>query len=238
MPRRSRKPRGPKKVAYTLIGRGDEPSVYKALDQIVKKHHADLKDARIALAWCTSWRPDVDGRQKLGQCKRASDLDRELMDYDFVILLHKEFWQNPAVSNEQRAALLDHELCHAAVKHDRLTGEPLEDERGRTVYRLRGHDLEEFACIAERHGLWKRDLERFDQALRRHQQGEQSKLPIDAQAAAVFNVFAQFHDAHESPDKTFFVVYPDREDRDLQRLTQVPGSTIYRRDHGIGEQAA
>jgi hypothetical protein len=33
------------------------------------------------------------------------------------------------------------------------------------VYRTRKHDLEEFSAIAERYGLWKRDLELFDAAL-------------------------------------------------------------------------
>lgn len=177
-PRRSRKPRGPKKVAYTLLSRAEHPSEYKLVDTLVKAHHSELKDARVALAWCTSWRADVDGRAKLGQCRRATELDRELMAYDFVILLQKDFWTNVTVSNEQRTALVDHELCHASVKLDPYTHEPIEDERGRVVYRLRKHDLEEFDEIAERHGCWKRDLERFAAALNRGQHAEQARLPI------------------------------------------------------------
>ena len=177
-PRRSRKPRGPKKVAYTLLSRADHPSEYKLVDTLVKAHHVELKDARVALAWCTSWRADVDGRVKLGQCRRATELDRELMAYDFVILLQKDFWTAVTVSNEQRTALVDHELCHASVKLDPYTHEPIEDERGRVVYRTRKHDLEEFDEIAERHGCWKRDLERFAQALFRGQHAEQARLPI------------------------------------------------------------
>jgi hypothetical protein len=90
-PRRSRKPRGPKKVAYTLLSRAEHPSEYKLVDTLVKAHHSELKDARVALAWCTSWRADVDGRAKLGQCRRATELDRELMAYDFVICCKKIF---------------------------------------------------------------------------------------------------------------------------------------------------
>jgi Putative phage metallopeptidase len=175
--KRARKPPGPKKVAYTLITREDQPTMYKLLDKLVKAHHTDLKDARIALAWCTSWKPDVDGRQTLGKCKRASDLDRELAPLDFVILLNQDYWQNEAIPNEHKTALLDHELMHAAVKLDRF-GEPVEDVRGRKVYRLRRHDLEEFSDIAARHGLWKKDIEHFAQALRRHESGHQATLPI------------------------------------------------------------
>ena len=183
MRQRSRKPRGPAKVNYTLLQRADHPSEYKLVDQLVKAHHTDLRDARIALAWCTSWRRDVDGRIKLGQCRRASALDRQLHEFDFVILLQKEFWTNVTVSNEQRTALVDHELCHASVKLDPHNGEPIEDENGRKVYRTRKHDIEEFGEIVERHGLYKRDLEQFAQAILRAQHAEQSRLPMDAKPA-------------------------------------------------------
>ena len=161
---RSRKPKAPKRIAYTLLTREEHASTYRALAGLVKAHHEELRTARIALAFCTSWRPDPDGRCPIGRCKRASDLDRELAAFDFVILLNQEFWTNPGVTLTHRDALLDHELCHATVKRDPVTGRPLEDERGRIVYRLRKHDLEEFAEIAERYGTWKRDLERFAQA--------------------------------------------------------------------------
>lgn len=166
MPRR-RKPKGPKRVPYELI----KPDLihgipmYQLLSDLVDAHHTELTDARIGLAWALSWRPDVDGRLKLGMCRRASDLDRELADFDFVVLLNKTFWQNVTVTLEQRAALLDHELCHATVKLDDRTNEPVRDERGRKVYRIRKHDIEEFADIVRRYGCYKRDLELFAGAL-------------------------------------------------------------------------
>jgi hypothetical protein len=89
--------------------------MYERLYRIVADHHEDLDrtNVRIALAWATSWKPDVDGRLTLGKCKKATDLDRELAPYDFVILLNRDFWQNPRVTDVQRQALLDHELMHA-----------------------------------------------------------------------------------------------------------------------------
>jgi len=181
MARRSSKPRKPKRVSYELLTPQAHPSLYKALARLISAHHRELKNASIALAWSTAWRADVDGRLTLGQCKKASDLDRELVAYDFVILLSKEFWNDLSVTNAHRDALLDHELCHATVKLDPVTHEPQEDERGRLVYRLRRHDVEEFAEIAERHGTWKRDLERFAQALARSKQGV---LPMEATPAS------------------------------------------------------
>lgn len=158
----------PKRVSYEVIP-PESPighPMYRLLEELVEKHHEELVGARIALAWCTSWRPDVDGRVVLGKCKKASDLDRELAAFDFVVLLSRSFWRDERVTDAQRKALLDHELCHAAVKYDDK-GEPVEDERGRRVYRVRKHDIEEFTQIVERHGTYKRDLELFASALRR-----------------------------------------------------------------------
>jgi len=49
-----------------------------------------------------------------------------------------------------RPTIPGHRVTPAAVKYDD-DGEPVVDERDRTVYRTRKHDLEEFACIAERY---------------------------------------------------------------------------------------
>lgn len=165
------KPKKLKKVAYRFIPPASEhgQGMYALLRELVGAYHRELINARIALAWNLAWSPDVDGRLKLGMCKRVADLEREVADlgaYDFVIILRREFWQDPHTGDTQRRALLDHELCHAAVKLDDA-GEPVIDERGRAVYRMRRHDLEEFQEIADRYGCWKRDIAEFARALER-----------------------------------------------------------------------
>src|SRR4051812_28649729 len=122
-----RKPgtRKPKTVSYELIQRDTVVGhpMYELLDRLVQAHHDELRPAQIALAWCTSWKADVDGHVTIGKCRKASDLDRELVAYDFIVLLSRSFWLDLRVNDVQRAALLDHELCHAAVKYDER-GEP------------------------------------------------------------------------------------------------------------------
>jgi hypothetical protein len=159
---RSRRPRQPKKpptLPYELLERGgtDQP-VYDRLDYLLEQHHDELGPVKIALAWATKWTLDPDGNQRLGQCRRASTLDRELHEWDFVILLNKPWYQHQAVTDIQRDALLDHELHHCAVRDDKHTGEP-----------------------AARYGLWKRDLEKFAQALKRGM--EQVTLPLEDKPA-------------------------------------------------------
>lgn len=167
---RPKKLKRPKAVAYVLIPEKSDIGrpMYEQLFAIVDEYHQELSasNVRIALAWSLAWKPDVDGRLTLGKCKKASDLDRELAPYDFVILLNRDFWQNPRFTDLQRKALLDHELLHAAIAYDE-NGEGKVDERGRTVYRIRKHDLEEFSEIASRYGCWKKDIEDFARALAR-----------------------------------------------------------------------
>lgn len=170
MAKRGRKP---KKVAYRFLPPAQYKPMYALLDELVDAHHEELRDAKIALAWNTSWQPDADGRMTLGKCQKVSDLHREVLAggdleleaYDFLIVLHREFWNDEQTTDRMRRALLDHELCHAMPAVDLKTGEQIVDERNRLAWRLRKHDLEEFACIAERYGCWKVDLEHFAQAL-------------------------------------------------------------------------
>lgn len=161
----------PKKVSYVLIKPDDpehpENRIMYAMLQHVRDDdaHKETRAARIALAWSSAWKSDVDGNVVLGKCKKASDLDRELHPYDFVIMLNCEWWQHPEVTDAQREALLDHELMHAAPKMDE-DGDQMVDQKKRLVWRMRKHDIEEFVDVVKRRGIWKRDLERMAIALR------------------------------------------------------------------------
>jgi hypothetical protein len=162
-----RKPPKRKAVNFELIPEKDgkhEPEPYRLLREIRNKFHGDLHEARIGLAWRKGYKRDVDGHMILGKCVKASDLHRELAPYDFIILLNREVWLDSEFTPEKKLALIDHELCHAGRSHTK-DGEPREDERGRPIWRVRKHDIEEFRCIVQRHGCYKRDLEEFAKAL-------------------------------------------------------------------------
>lgn len=139
-------------------------SPYKIMEKMRKRYHPELRKAKIALAWRTSYRPDKDGHLILGKCHKASDLQRELSEYDFVILLNKEAWNNEKFDKKKKYALMDHEMCHAAPSFNKK-GKQKKDDHGRYVWRMRDHDVEEFHEIVDRHGIWKRDLETFAEKL-------------------------------------------------------------------------
>lgn len=163
MPKSKRKP-----VKFELIEQYEDRRTrllaepYRTMQGVADANHPHLKEARIALAWRKDWTADRDGHVVLGKCKKASDLDRELTPWDFVILLNADVW--PDLTDAQREAILDHELCHAAVVYGD-DGRPKRDERGRVCYRVRKHDVEEFYEVVKRHGTFKRDLEEFAKVL-------------------------------------------------------------------------
>lgn len=159
-----------KKINLEMVPGGKTSEPHKVL-QAALEFHADLRKARIGLAWRKALKPDVDGHLILGKCVKISDLQHEMVDLDFVILLNKEVWQNPEFAEEKKLALMDHELCHAARVEDEY-GAQKEDEKGRLCWRVRKHDIEEFQDVVQRHGCYKRDLERFAQAIVKSKQGK------------------------------------------------------------------
>jgi hypothetical protein len=155
----------PKKVNFRVLDRkdhdGQEP--YRIMDDYVRRFHRHLEGARIALAWKFNVKPNRDGQLCLGKARKAADLDRALHEYDFVIFLTRSAWDE--MQSAQREALVDHELAHCEVVREK-DGSVKEDEDGRTVYRIKRHDVEEFQAVIERHGLYKKDLEEFVEAAR------------------------------------------------------------------------
>jgi len=157
-----------KKVNFELIP--PEHQAYRLLQRARDKWHEAIAEARIALAWRLEVKSDIDGKIVLGKCAKVSDLQKEFAAFDFIVVLNRDYWFD--FSGEQQLALLDHELSHAAPAMDLKTGLQATDTRGRPVWRCRKHDIEEFTGVAERHGTWKADLQRFAEAIRKHRDGQ------------------------------------------------------------------
>lgn len=153
----------PKPVTVELLPRdrdGEVPEPYRLMDDLIGSHHPHLAEAKIAICWRYTWTEDADGRLQVAQCKKGSDLDRELHGHDFVILLNHEVWNAGTFDTDQQIAVLDHQLCHAQVSVD-SDGEWKYDEKERPVYRIRQHDVEEFTEVVARRGLYMGQLEQF-----------------------------------------------------------------------------
>jgi len=135
---------------YEPVARSERPDLYSLLGQLVEEHHPELQGAVIQLVWRRGWKPDKDGRVKLGQAGIPSREDRLTHGLDLV-----DF------TEAQKKALLDHELCHFAAVMDEDSGEQKVGADGLREWRMVKHTMEEFHCIVTRHGMWKQDIASF-----------------------------------------------------------------------------
>jgi len=136
-----------KRVTVQLIPRytGDNlTESYRIMEMFVKAERDDLKDLTIGMAWRIGWRPDPNRVLKLGECRKRGDLDRELDDYDFIILLNQDAFNS--MEDDEKRRLIFHQLMHAQVVVG-TDGKPKKNDRGRFVCRIRKHDFEEFRAV-------------------------------------------------------------------------------------------
>lgn len=152
------------------------PEARRIAQTLIAKYHRHLREAAIIYAFTDQTRKK-NGKLVLGTMKKLSATDKFLSKGysegddnggDFLMLLDGNEWSG--LTAEQQIALVDHELCHASVDYDPETEEP--------TYAIRAHDVEEFAEIIRRHGLWEPQLEEFATAM------EQLRLPIGAEVGA------------------------------------------------------
>lgn len=181
-----------KQIPFQVLERKTHPGIYKLMDDLIEEHHEHLADAKIVIAWRFGWKADSDGRIKLGQAKKAGELDRSLHGQDFVILLNHEHWNAAGFTDAHQRALIDHELCHCQVAVDHA-GDPKTNEKGRVIYRVRHHDITEFRDVVARHGLYTSDLADF------------AKTCVDALKHPLFSNDAKKANA---PDATAAAVKP------------------------------
>lgn len=131
---------------------GADSDVRELANDIIAHHHPHLADADIVFLM-RSPTAKAKGKITLGTAKKASPEHKALYqgDVDFIVTLAGAEWKD--MTNRQRRALLDHELCHCVGDSENGWG-------------LRGHDVEEFAEIIRRHGLWHGDLETVGETVR------------------------------------------------------------------------
>lgn len=93
-----------------------------------------------------------NGVKALGIARIVPLKERALGRGDAEVSLDGDWWKN--TNDEERQAVLDHELHHFAVKVD--NGNNIKtDDLGRPMLRMRKHDVDVgwFKVIAERHGV-------------------------------------------------------------------------------------
>lgn len=143
----------------------DAPEVEAIARRLIAEHHSYLRQSDIRYLWRISeseW--TKGGHDVYGQTALVSGPMRHIAeDADAVVLVNHMAWGDLSVS--QRVALVDHELSHLVPKMD-ADGVTLSHPDGRPILVLARHDVEEFAAVIRRHGLWRPELERAAEAFR------------------------------------------------------------------------
>lgn len=139
------------------------PEVEAIAQQLIPRYHPHLLEG-VRIDYCfVSRTPRTSNKEVWGSCRKVTGLHAHLAGDGsgddspfFAVTISRPVWD--ALNERQRVALVDHELCHAAVEEpdggDDDAPEP-------PKLSIRPHDLEEFAEIVRRHGLWREDVQAF-----------------------------------------------------------------------------
>lgn len=113
-----------------------------------------------------------DGKAVAGRTRKVNEQDKVLIgkiDQEqptFVVVVATDIWA--AMAMPARLALVDHELSHIDFKASGAMG-------------LRGHDIQEFSGVVERHGVdWDEGLRRFAETCSK--QAVQLRLELGGEA--------------------------------------------------------
>jgi len=120
-----------------------DESVLELVKEIVAENHQRLDGANIAVIM-RERAQNKGGKVVFADASLVSEKLKPLLaeKVQFVLTIADNEW--PELTKAQRRALIDHELCHCTFNDQ---GKP----------KLRPHDMECFAEVIERHGLWRPD---------------------------------------------------------------------------------
>ena len=125
-------------------------------EKLIEKHHKHLIDVHIEYVFRD---PPARRGEKLilGKARKITGLNAFISDHGrphLLIEIAEEEWKSMNAAQEK--ALLDHELSHCGWD---------EEKDAPTII---PHDVEEFAAVIARHGLWRNDLKVLGQAVQMH----------------------------------------------------------------------
>lgn len=137
----------------------DAPEVADVAQPLIDTIHTRLTDVPLRFVF-RSEAAVTKGHEVWGKARLVTGLNAHLAgpiiaggltwDRLFVIEIANDIWLE--LDDRQRTALVDHELSHCWADGEKLT--------------LRGHDVEEFAGVIRRWGLWRESLRGVAEALK------------------------------------------------------------------------
>lgn len=164
----------------------EAPEAQRIVDALIPKHHAHLLDVPV-LCVMRDKAAKSGGKVTWGKARKVDGLTaflaRDPADANyprefFILEFARDVWAT--LSDVQKRALVDHELCHCSIEID---------DEGELHLGMRPHDIEEFAEIVDRHGLWRDDLKIFAKPILDAYGIDGSPLPVtDSRDAEVVSI--------------------------------------------------
>ena len=121
--------------------------VINIAENIINKYHPELLKFNIAFVMKSEEKFKKKPYQKWAQASKIPAKLSAFLEYDFLIWIQEEIWED--LTDEQKRALIDHELSHCG-EH--------ENSNGGVYPALIPHDFEEFSGVIKRYGLWRPSL--------------------------------------------------------------------------------
>jgi hypothetical protein len=129
--------------------------VVNIAETLIQEHHPDLASADIAFAMKSEKKFKLKSHQIWAQASKIPAKLSAFVNYDFLIWIQWEIWEK--LSDVQKQALIDHELCHCTI-----------DETPKII----PHEIEEFSVVIERFGLWRTSLRTMGKAAKDYIQND------------------------------------------------------------------
>jgi hypothetical protein len=149
------------------------PEIEKIAGKLVPEHHKHLVDFDVTVVYLfTNKVPKVKGKEVWGQVHKITGRNAYLAKDNpdgtafFTITVPKDVFD--VLPEDKQVALVDHYLCQcwAEVKQAKAEADVSQDEVDDQIetdnpvkLSLKPYDVEEYACIVRRHGLWREDVE-------------------------------------------------------------------------------
>ncbi len=154
-------------------------TVIEMAKRIIANDHPELMTASIAFVMKSEGEDDqgrsrfkIKPHQTWAKAAKIPAKYDALMDFQFLIWIQEEIWDR--LDYHQQEALIDHEMCHCGFNDNDAPS-------------MIPHDFEEFSCVIERHGLWRKSLLEMGKAAQQYIQDDlkfdQTKNEISTSAA-------------------------------------------------------
>ena len=122
------------------------------MKEMIKENNIDIGSAKICGLMVY---PNIN-KTTAGRCIRAGKELKFFSDYDYLIEISAEYWDN--LTEQSRKILVLHELMHIDIRYTK---------QGKEIFGTKPHDVEDFAILLQKYGLhWLREVKLIEEHLK------------------------------------------------------------------------